>query len=695
MNGQGDDSREWAMTRIGAGHPLVPALMADNRPKYAEDPVNPAAEAINALRPRARNITILVTPPCSMATYEGLRGELPRLKKIVVVDWEPRRLAAWRAATTVNPNLFQIISVAAVSKLDLKITLQRKLADVRDDLALGAAAVHVPARFRRLDRSFADALAETLLLIQRETSSAAANKTASSWRKTCNQFINLRHRPVHLAPVANPDARLEAAIIVGAGPSLDKNAEQLRRVPPSAIVVACDASLGALSRHGVEPDFIVSLEHSLSWRFFVDHLDVCARVPLIVPFEADHVTVRHYPGPVILVANRNLPECFGDAGDALTRLTYGQCVGHLAFHVAETLNPERIVMIGFDLAFTDDQTHTKDVDVHLDDSFSEQFSYLETTGIDGKPVKTELSLHFFKTYFEEQIKSIEIPVVDATEGGALIEGARVATLAETLNGLRGDDDVVPLSELALNAPFNHFDVSTWRAEIHGELQWCRNHLVESRSKTERMTPDSISNPLRGLTERERIFPLLASCCSELMLTRFREIISNFDSERFSEFHDVLTCLLDEFSEAIDLLNPLLEFPLAVHEAATNSPLMIVPKAPDDVTRDLLQRPAFKDLRRLDSAASLSVIWRDTLAHKPTTLITFNGDIIPDAWTAPEITCHDVKTTCEKHSYENFLWQPGYVIAPIDGDTADYWQSTAPADVPLIRLSDLEASLRLP
>jgi hypothetical protein len=55
-------------------------------------------------------------------------------------------------------------------------------------------------------------------------------------------------------------------------------------------------------------------------------------------------------------------------------------------------------------------------------------------GIDGRPVWSDRVLFGFLTWFEEAIRELggKPRVIDATEGGALIAGTEVKTLAETL-----------------------------------------------------------------------------------------------------------------------------------------------------------------------------------------------------------------------------------------------------------------------
>jgi hypothetical protein len=46
-------------------------------------------------------------------------------------------------------------------------------------------------------------------------------------------------------------------IVVGAGPSLDKNVRFLHRAQNKAVIISCDAALKPLMGHGIVPEFVV------------------------------------------------------------------------------------------------------------------------------------------------------------------------------------------------------------------------------------------------------------------------------------------------------------------------------------------------------------------------------------------------------------------------------------------------------
>ena len=74
---------------------------------------------------------------------------------------------------------------------------------------------------------------------------------------------------------------------------------------------------------------------------------------------------------------------------------------------------------------------------------------MEVEGIDGTMLETDFQMWFYKQWFEKVIKmnQDQIKVIDATEGGAKIEGTIVQTLAETIaQECRGELDIYEIEK---------------------------------------------------------------------------------------------------------------------------------------------------------------------------------------------------------------------------------------------------------
>ena len=89
-----------------------------------------------------------------------------------------------------------------------------------------------------------------------------------------------------------------------------------------------------------------------------------------------------------------------------------------------------IVLIGQDLAYDGEMTHAGGVELHI---VNESYGMKMVDGVNGGKVRSRYDWLIYKDWFEDAIRALpEIEVIDATEGGALIKGSKVRTLADVI-----------------------------------------------------------------------------------------------------------------------------------------------------------------------------------------------------------------------------------------------------------------------
>lgn len=226
-------------------------------------------------------------------------------------------------------------------------------------------------------------------------------------------------------------------IIVSAGPSLDKNIHLLKKAQGKAFIIAVDASIRTVIRSGVRPDMLCSIDPNSPERFF-DGLDLsdifwsCTRLsnPDILNKYAKYI---FYHGYFSQEWNETLEK---ELGYPFPSLVSGGSVSTEAFMLALYLGFRKIVLIGQDLAFTGGVSHTKGIEGALgdNDEYIQGRHIVEVEGIDGTMLETDFQMWYYKQWFERAIRINEgaIRVIDATEGGAKIEGTEIRSFEETI-----------------------------------------------------------------------------------------------------------------------------------------------------------------------------------------------------------------------------------------------------------------------
>lgn len=227
------------------------------------------------------------------------------------------------------------------------------------------------------------------------------------------------------------------AIIVSAGPSLDKNVHLLKRAQGKAFIIAVDASIRTVIRSGARPDMLCSIDPNSPERFFegMDLKDVCwSCTRLSNPDITEKYAERiFYHGYFSEEWNKLLGE---ELGYPIPMLVSGGSVSSEAFLLALHLGFRKIVLIGQDLAFTGGVSHTKGIEGALgdNDAYIRGRYIVEVEGIDGTMLQTDFQMWYYKQWFEKAIRINQdaVRVIDATEGGAKIEGTEIRAFADVI-----------------------------------------------------------------------------------------------------------------------------------------------------------------------------------------------------------------------------------------------------------------------
>jgi len=244
-------------------------------------------------------------------------------------------------------------------------------------------------------------------------------------------------------------------IVVSTGPSLNKNIELLRGLENKAVIAAPDATVKVLKSHNIKPAHLVtSLERVIETAKLFEGLDeedvkdsYLAACPVIVP-----ETYSNFPGEKIIVYRNFATFKWIDIPKGI--LDIGPSAGNMAFKVLEWLGCDPIILIGQDLSFTDDEkTHATGA------TYGEKVdSYLATANIKipgnyQAEVKTSTTFLQFLRHYERDLLTYKGTVINATEGGAKIEGAELMTFQEAIDKYIGED-IHPLEEIRkhLNYP---------------------------------------------------------------------------------------------------------------------------------------------------------------------------------------------------------------------------------------------------
>lgn len=224
-------------------------------------------------------------------------------------------------------------------------------------------------------------------------------------------------------------------ILVAAGPSLDKNIELLKQVKGRALIVAVDRALNSLFEHGITPDLSCTIDANKSLANYEN--PISEEVPLLCIPEANRKILDKHKGKKLFVIPNGFTRKVVDRLDLeQDELVIGGSVATAAFGALTAVGFKNIILIGQDLCIYGNHTHAFAAEKGNELIIPDDEDRIKVKANDGGIVETRHDFKFYIDWYVEHIQALEegYTVINATEGGALIEGTKVMTLQEAIDG---------------------------------------------------------------------------------------------------------------------------------------------------------------------------------------------------------------------------------------------------------------------
>jgi len=239
--------------------------------------------------------------------------------------------------------------------------------------------------------------------------------------------------------------RGKPAIIVASGPSLGKNIHLLKEAKGKALIISLAQSLRSLLAYDVVPDTICAVDMQPIFLKHLTGLLTTEEVPFVASCNTCTEALTKWQGACIAAgvptqgpaANHYLSLLWAHKG----RLELDSAASHMAFRLATLIEADPIIFVGLDLAQDGDSTYFDQYRLRLDPEEDAEIiksqSRLEeqpllVPGYYSRVVQSKKNWRTQLTHFERLIKDCPARIINATEGGARIEGTEQLTLAEVI-----------------------------------------------------------------------------------------------------------------------------------------------------------------------------------------------------------------------------------------------------------------------
>ena len=408
------------------------AVLSDGSSFLLHSAYDPVAEARRLLERhpalKEAGAAVFVGLGLGYHVEEALR-EMRDDARILVVEKNPDLIARFWKRVSVHPERIEITD----RENEIKTFLYRN----RDAVRRGFVLVEHPASVRTDPGFYALVRQRVRDYVSLMLTDVATAKVLSRSVQE-NIFTNLTTVVEDPGIVALKDVfQGRPAVIVAAGPSLNKNVHLLAEAKNRSVIICVGTALKALLAQDLRPDLVVTLDPTEgNYRLFegaaVKDEYLCYepqthyKIPCL--FRDRRFAFNSFVSPLSLW----LRQLYGDKGYAEP----GGSVAIAAFGIACQIGANPIVFIGQDLAYTDGHTHARGT-VYEDRKVDLQAAnpnLLRAPGIDGSTVVTSRNMHTFLVRFEELFaEHKDRLIIDATEGGALKRGTVVMSFREAID----------------------------------------------------------------------------------------------------------------------------------------------------------------------------------------------------------------------------------------------------------------------
>lgn len=283
---------------------------------------------------------------------------------------------------------------------------------------------------------------------KKDVNIATLSKFEKIW--TRNILQNLRFLP-GMKPVSMIFGLLNGmpAVVTGAGPSLHRDINDLKKYREYYFLITVDTALHVLQKNGIEPDLIFSVDpqpinksylegYTGSGILVFDPTSCTHTLRLSEKFQEGFFTSSPFP----------LMKLFTDfltveAGD----VPFGGSVSTNAVSLADLMGAGDVLFFGQDLAFTDGFAHCKGAVLEERLNFKESRKHrrelhnhrqlfalpkLTVVSYSGETLHTNEKMQIFRKWFEEQSKGKNW--IHCGSGGGIIRGLKKQTVEEYFSG---------------------------------------------------------------------------------------------------------------------------------------------------------------------------------------------------------------------------------------------------------------------
>ncbi len=233
----------------------------------------------------------------------------------------------------------------------------------------------------------------------------------------------------------------KTAVIVSAGPSLNKNIHMLEKLKEKALIFAVGSAIKILESRGIIPHFRVAIDGWPAEQKLFKNINTQTSA-LLFSESLYYEILPEYKGPKIRMAlesGQATKYIYKKAGIDYQEFLSGASVANATVNFLCDIGLKRIVFMGQDLSYTEEGLHAKGLGEETEKRDQEHLAkkrYTVVENIYGEKVYTTDVFLSMKYSIEDTVKRHpNIEFINATEGGLGIDGSVNLTAQEVFESI--------------------------------------------------------------------------------------------------------------------------------------------------------------------------------------------------------------------------------------------------------------------
>ena len=447
------ESLETAMQRFSRGLSAEQALVSvaiervDGQANYIVEAaksrcfLHSAYDRAHEMRELFRDVSpatqILVLYGFGMGDAIVWAGEnLPELERVIVIEPSSQLMISALKYPGVVDKLKRVPIVDFVVNKSVKEAAEFMMSRMEQDFHKKYAfAFHMA--HRSLFKGYYEEFSEQVLTYFRRTGVGIRTVEANIFVKTQNILNNLKAKSVNIDDLLR-ELKGRPAIMVSAGPSLDKNIHLLEKAKEKAFVVAVGSAIKILYNKGIRPHARAAFSPHPDENTVFDGIADFEDIPLIYSNTLDYLVVKSYDAPkarMVMDSDPITRYLYTLGGIPHTLVGSGGTIANVTFDLLCRAGCSQIIFTGQDMCYTD-------LKLYADGSWSDpriaaaSQGLIKEKNIYGEEVFTSAAFAGIRQDFETALAGYpQLTFWNATEGGLPIAGAPAKPLQEVLDGI--------------------------------------------------------------------------------------------------------------------------------------------------------------------------------------------------------------------------------------------------------------------